>query len=113
MLATENETFAELNIDKEKVKKVQVHLDGALEHIKEIFFVYFDIVACGAPTTNYTLFILEHYLLLRVKYIREGKPFEFTIVSSFVSCFKEQEDGIQYFLCELYLHNFILEENRK
>jgi hypothetical protein len=84
-----------------------------LEKIKEIFYVYYDIVACRAPATNYTLFLLEHYPLLRVKAIRAGKPFEFTIVSIFVSCFKEQEDGIQYFLCELYLHNFILGENRK
>jgi hypothetical protein len=26
-------------------------------------------------------------------------------------CFKEQDDVVKYFLCELYLHNFILEEN--
>jgi hypothetical protein len=84
-----------------------------LEKIKDIFSVYSDIVACMAPATNCTLFLLEHYLLLRVKAIREGKPFEFTIVSDFISCFKEQEDGVQYFMCEIYLHNFILGENRK
>jgi hypothetical protein len=113
MSATENETFVELNRAKGKVKKVQGQLDGALEQIKEIFSVYSDIVACRAPATNYTLFLLERYLLLRVKAIRAGKPFEFTIVSDFVSCFREQEDGVQYFMCELYLHNFILGENRK
>jgi hypothetical protein len=84
-----------------------------LEQIKEIFSVYSDIVACKAPTTNYTLFLLERYLLLRIKSIREEKPFEFTIVFEFVSCFREQEEGVQYFLCELYLHNFILGENIK
>jgi hypothetical protein len=52
-------------------------------------------------------------LLLRIKDIREGKNFEFTIVSEFVSCFREQEEEVQYFMCEIYLHNFILEENRK
>ena len=51
--------------------------------------------------------------LLRIKDIRAGKPFDFTIVYEFVSCFREQEEGVQYFLCELYLHNFILGENRK
>jgi hypothetical protein len=74
---------------------------------------YSDIVACKAPATNYTLFLLERYLLIRVKYIRAGKPFDFTTLSDFVSCFREQEDGMQYFLCELYLHNFILGENIK
>jgi hypothetical protein len=106
MSARENDTFSELNRDKEKVKKVQFQLDGALEKIKEFFSIYYDIVACISPATNYTLF-------LRVKSIRVGKPFEFTVVSSFVSFFKEQEDGVQYFMCEIYLHNFILGENRK
>jgi hypothetical protein len=50
--------------------------------------------------------------LLRIKAIRAGKPFDFTIVYEIVSCFREQEEGVQYFLCELYLHNFILGENR-
>jgi hypothetical protein len=84
-----------------------------LEKIKEIFSVYSDIVACRAPATNYALFLLEHYLLLKVKAIREDTPSKFTIVSNFVSCFKEQEDGVQYFFCELYLHSFILGENTK
>jgi hypothetical protein len=95
------------------VNKVQGHLDGALEQLKEIFSVYSDILACRAPATNYALFLLEHYLLLKVKSIRAGTPSEFTIFSNFVSCFKEKDDGVQYFFCELYLHNFILGENRK
>jgi hypothetical protein len=84
-----------------------------LEQIKEICDVYTDAIDCRAPATNYTLFLLERYLLLRVKSIRAGKPIKFTTVSEFVSCFREQEEKVQYFLCELYLHNFILEDNRK
>jgi hypothetical protein len=113
MSATENKTFVELTRAQGKVNKVQGQLDKALEKIKEIFSVYNDIVDCRAPATNYTLFLLERYLLLRIKAIREGKPIEFTIVSEFVSCFREQEEKVQYFLCELYLHKFILGENRK
>jgi hypothetical protein len=88
MLATENETFVELNKAKEKVKKVQGQLDGALEQIKNVFSIYSDILACRAPTTNYSLFLLERYLLLKVKDIRAGTPSYFTTVSNFVSCFK-------------------------
>jgi hypothetical protein len=94
------------------VKKVQGQLDGSWEKIKEIFSVYSDIVACRALATNYTLFLLECYMMLRIKAIREGKPFYFTTIFDFVSCFREQEDGVQYFMCELYIHNFILGENR-
>ena len=83
-----------------------------MEKIKSIFSIYYDILACRAPANNYSLFLLERYLLLKVKSIREGTPSEFATVSDFFSCFKEQDDAVKYFLCELYLHNFILEENR-
>jgi hypothetical protein len=86
---TENKTFAELNIDQGKVKKVQGQLDKYLEKIKEICFVYSDIVYCRAPAINYTFFLLKHYLFLRINAIRAEKPFEFTIFSEFVSCFRE------------------------
>jgi hypothetical protein len=113
MLTTENETYAKLTRAQGKVKKVQGQLDKDLEQIKEICSVYSDIVAYRAPATNYTLFLLERYLLLRIKSIRVGKPFEFTTIFEFVSCFREQEEGVKYFLCELYLHNFIMGENIK
>jgi hypothetical protein len=111
MPTTENETFVELSMAIEKVNKVHGQLDGSLEKIKEIFFVYFDIFSWKAPATNYALFLLERYFLLKVKSIRVDTTSEFTTVSNFVSCFKEQDDGVQYFLCELYVHNFILEGN--
>jgi predicted phage tail protein len=75
MSTTKNENFVELSRAQGKVKKVQGQLDKSLEKIKEIFFVYSNIVYCRAPATNYTLFLLERYLLLRIKSIRAGKPF--------------------------------------
>jgi hypothetical protein len=94
MSTTKNETFVELNRAKEKLKKIRGQLDGALEKIKNVFSIYYDILACRAPATNYALFLLERYLLLKLKAIRAGTPSDFTTVSNFVSCFKEQEEGI-------------------
>ena len=51
-------------------------------------------------------------MLLKVKTIRAGTHSDFATVSDFVSCFKEQDDVVKYFLGDLYLHNFILEETR-
>jgi hypothetical protein len=84
-----------------------------LEKIKEIFDVYSDAINYRAHATNYTLFLLERYLFLSVKAIRVGKPITFTTAPEFISCFGEQEEKVQYFLCELYFHNFILEDDRK
>ena len=92
---------------------MQSQFEKSLEQIKHICDVYSDAINCRALATNYTLFLLEHYLLLRVKSIRVGKPITFSIVLEFISCFREQEEKVQYFLCELYFHNFILEDDRK
>jgi hypothetical protein len=48
-----------------------------------------------------------------VKAIRAGKPISFTTVLEFISCFIEKDEKVQYFLCELYFHNFTLEDNRE
>ena len=84
-----------------------------MEQIKAICDIYIDAIYCRALATNYTFFLLECYLLLRVKAIRVGKSIKFTTISEFVSCFREQEDKVQYFLCKLYFHNFILEDNSR
>lgn len=89
MTTIESETYVELTRAQGKVKKVQTQLEKDLEQIKEICDVYSNAINCRAPATNYTLFLLEQYLLLRVKAIRAGKPISFSTVPVFISCFKE------------------------
>ena len=67
MSTTENETFVDLNREREKVKKVQGQLVGALEQIRNILSIYSDVLACRAPANNYALFVLEQYFLLKVR----------------------------------------------
>jgi hypothetical protein len=97
-------------VDRLEAKLTQVQ--QALTQSREICDVYSDAINCRAPATNYTLFLLERYLLLRVKAIREVKPISFSTVPEFISCFKEQDEKVPYFLCELYFHNFILVKTR-
>jgi hypothetical protein len=112
MITTEGETYVVLIRVQGKIKKVQTQLEKSLEQIKEICDVYSDAINYRAPTTNYILFLLEQYLLLRVKAIRAGKLISFSTVLDFISCFREQDEKVQYFLCELYFHNFILEKKK-
>jgi hypothetical protein len=59
MSGTKNETFVDLSRAREKVKKVQGQLDGALEQIKNIFSIHSDVLACRAPANIFSLFLLE------------------------------------------------------
>ena len=89
MTTTEGETYAVLTRAQENIKKVQTQLEKSLEQIKHICDVYSDAINCKAPSTNYVLFLLEWYLLLRVKAIRAGKPISFSTVPKFISCFRD------------------------
>jgi hypothetical protein len=95
MTTTEGETYVVLTRVQGKIKKVQTQLEKSLEQIKEICDVYSDAINCRAPATNYILFLLERYFLLRVKAIREGKPISFSTVLDFISCFREQDEKVQ------------------
>jgi hypothetical protein len=103
MEETKHETYAELTRAQEKTKKIQNQFEKALEKIKEICDVYSDAIICRAPATNYTLFLMEFYPLLRVKSIKAGKPITFTTVPKFISCFREQEEKVQYFLVGIFI----------
>jgi hypothetical protein len=103
--ATKSETYAELTKAQEKIKKMQSQFEKDLEQIKEICDVHSDAINCIYPATNYTLFLLECFLLLRVKAIIVGNSVTFSTVLEFISCFRDQQEKVQYFLCELYFHN--------
>jgi hypothetical protein len=94
MTTTKSETYAELTKAQGKVKRVQTQLEKDMEKIKEICDVYSDAINYRDPATNYTLFLLERYLLLRVKAIREGKPISFSTVPEFISFFKEEDEKV-------------------
>lgn len=54
--------------------------------------------------------MLERYLQLKIKAARVGKPIELKTVEDFINCCKHHGMKVQRLLYELYLHNFILEE---
>ena len=76
-----------------------------------IFYLYYDALSCRAPATNYALFLTEWYLLLKIKAVREGKPKNFKAIEEFFHCFNDLDEQVQCLLCELYMHNFFLEED--
>ena len=73
--------------------------------------LYTDFIACRCPAKNYALFLLEIYLQLKIKAVRAGKSIELNTVDDFVKCYKLYGVKVQRLLCELYLHNLILEND--
>lgn len=84
---TKDETFTNFKDKQKKVEKSQAKVQKAKEKIETIFSLYSEALSCRAPATNYALFLLERYLLLKLKAIKAGKLVEFKTTPDFVKCF--------------------------
>lgn len=109
MNTTESETFDRCIRAIEKMEKIKLKLDRVISQKKTISSLYSDVLACRSPATNYALFLLEWYLLLKINVVRAGKPIELGTIEDFINCCKKHGVKVQRLLCEFYLHNFILE----
>ena len=71
------------------------------------------LLATRKPSLNYSLFLSERLVYFQLKAIKDGRPHEFLTVEQFVKTFAEAPASDQYLLCELYLHNEAMPENRQ
>lgn len=49
---------------------MKANLDKVMRQGNSIFSLYSDVISCGSPATNYTVFLLERYLMLKIKFIK-------------------------------------------
>ncbi len=108
----EDETFAQYKAEKKKVERLKGKFQKAREQMETICSLYSDTLSCQAPTRNYALFLMEIFLLLKVKAAKAGKPVEIKATPDFIKFFREHDEKVQCLLCELYMHNFFLEDDR-
>ena len=65
------------------------------------------------PSVNYSLFLSERLVYFQLKAIANGRPYELMTSEKFVETFKEAPESDQHLLCELYLHNEAIPEERR
>lgn len=99
---TQSDTFDKFRKEEENLRKGKGKLDKVMGQIDVIFSLYFDVLSCRSPTTNYVLFLLERYLLLKIKAIKASKSVELRTTDQFVKCCKEH--GIKFHVISV---NFI------
>ena len=62
------------------MKKSQYQVEQAKKKTSMVFSLYSDVLTCRAPTNNYALFLVEIYLLLKVRAVMAGKPTTFKTI---------------------------------
>lgn len=70
--------------------------------------LYLDTLSCRALTTNYALFLMERYLLLKFKDAKARKLVEIKTTVDLIKFFREHNEKVQHLLCEIFMHNFVL-----
>jgi hypothetical protein len=64
------------------------------------------------PSYNYSLFFMERLMWFQLRSIIEGKPYEVISSIDFIQTFEAASTKDHHFLCEAYLHNEAILENR-
>ena len=71
------------------------------------------IRATRKPFFNYEIFLRERLTFLQIKAVRDGRPHQVTTSEKFIETFTQAPNNDQNLLCELYLHNEAMFEDRK
>ena len=70
------------------------------------------LLATRKTSLNYSLFLSERLVYFQLKAIKDGRPHELLTAEQFVKTFAEAPASDQHLLCELYLHNEAMPDNR-
>jgi len=70
------------------------------------------MLATRKPSFNYAIFLRERLMFLQMKAIRDGRSHQIVTSDQFMKTFAEALKNDQNLLCELYLHNEAMSEDR-
>ena len=82
------------------------------DRLSEMFELFKRTLATRKPSFNYATFFRERLTFLQIKAVREGRPHQVVTSEQFMQTFAEAPKNDQNLLCELYLHNEAMSEER-
>ena len=71
-----------------------------------------EVLACRSPTTTYA-FLQEQYLYFQLTLVYEQLHYQFKDYMEFLEAIQQSNLHRQHLMCELYMHDFILEMEQK
>lgn len=71
------------------------------------------LLATRKPSLNYSLFLSKCLVYFQLKAVKDGRPHEVLTAEQFVKTFAQVSTSDQHLLCELYLYNEAMLENRQ
>jgi len=88
-----------------EIKELKARLSQMFELVQRL-------LATRKPSFNYAIFLRERLMFLQMKAVRDGIPHQVITSDQFMQTFAEAPKNDQNMLCELYLHNEAMSEDR-
>jgi hypothetical protein len=110
-----NHTFLNweaLDLTRQEIREVKKKNRKLKDKMIKVFDMMQQLMATRKPSCNYSLFLMERLIWFQIRSIIEGKPHEVILSIDFIQTFEAASTKDQHFLCEAYLHNEAILENR-
>lgn len=96
----------QLHAQQKENKKLKTRLSLIFELVQIL-------LATRKPSFNYSVLLAECITFLQIKAVRDGRTHEVSTSHQFIETFAAASISEQNLLCELYLHNEAMPEDRK
>jgi hypothetical protein len=101
-----------LDLTRQEIRKVKKDNRQLKDKMIKVFDMIQKLMTTRKPSCNYSLFFMERLMWFQLRSIIEGKPYEVISSIDFIQTFEAASTKDQHFLCEAYLHNEAILENR-
>jgi hypothetical protein len=101
-----------LDLTRQEIRKVKKDNRKLKDKMIKVFDMIQKLMTTRKPSCNYSLFFMERLMWFQLRSIIEGKPYEVISSIDFIQTFEAASTKDQHFLCEAYLHNEAILENR-
>ena len=71
------------------------------------------VVTCSSPSLSYALFLPEQYLFFCLECIHQEMVYNIKYPMEFLRTLKRYDILTQHLMCELYMHNYLLRDDKK
>ena len=79
---------------------------------EQMYALIQELLSCRSSSHSYYVLLYEKLILFKLKAIKEGRPYQVITADQFMATFARAPKNDQNLLCELYLHNEAVSEER-
>jgi hypothetical protein len=98
---------------KEKITELEAQIQRLRDDKHEMYDITQQVVTCRSPSLSYALFLHEQYLFFCLECIYQEMVYNIKDPIQFLRTLRSHDILTQHLMCELYMHNYLLRDDKK